>query len=82
VLQSIIDEPKIDTEIKQDPAFTLPYVKPVSRTFSNPLYAIMSEVVGQHSIKFKIPLRHITALEYPDDVVELKDRPLYYIDQG
>jgi hypothetical protein len=82
VLKSIIDEPEIDTQIKQDSAFILPYLKPMSQTFANPLYAIMSEVIGQPSIKFKTLLRHITALEYPEEVVELKDRLLYYIKEG
>jgi hypothetical protein len=82
VLQSIGDDPEFDMEMKQDAAFILPYVKPITQTFANPLYAIMSEILGQPDIKFKALLRHITELEYPQEVVELKDRLLYYIKQG
>jgi hypothetical protein len=82
VLQSMIDESETDMEIKQDAAFILSYVKNISQTFANPLYEIMSDIVGEPSIKFKALLRHATELEYPQEVVQLKDYLLYYIKEG
>jgi hypothetical protein len=82
VLQSMVDEPKIGMEIKQDAAFILSYMKIISQTFANPLYEIMSDIVGEPSIKFKALLRHATELEYPQEVAQLKDRLLYYIKEG
>ncbi|XP_069698913.1 uncharacterized protein [Periplaneta americana] len=82
VLQSIVDEPKIELKIKQDALYVLPHVRATSQTFAQPYYSILSEVIGQPRIKFKILLQHITVVDYPQEVVELKDRLLYYIKNG
>ncbi|XP_046980685.1 uncharacterized protein LOC124545783 [Schistocerca americana] len=82
VLKTIAKDSKTSERVREATLVVLHHVKEPEITFSLPHYSVLSPIVSKPNIDLVSLLQTITYPEYPEDVVDVKNRIVYYVQHG
>lgn len=81
VLYLLSTSENLENEVRDTARYILPYVEDLKTTFVNEFYDINSDVLSKPTIDLAKLLSAITRLEYPEYVIDLRRRLIYYLGQ-
>lgn len=82
IIKSISMSTDISESIREAASTVVDYLQEPQVAFSNPYFNVLSPIISRPTIDFPSLLEAITYPEFPADVVDVKNRIVYYIQHG